>query len=311
MGEFGVSIKPQFIELDAKVLPPPLVVFGEGTDTYGPKNGRWNLRGKKFFQPATINGYGLIYFPGGQGIRIDERGIDTFTKVCGQQFANYGLMLNPRTSPQWTVGNPMGDLERQIGEMIAKLENTNKIRPNLLIFILPVLATEPYATLKSICDTIFGIASQCMVLDKCFNSKGQLQYLGNIALKVNVKLGGANSVIDDPFFSKQPTMLIGCDASHPNPAQRRMIPPVPTFTALSGSYDRRCSRYTAVTSSQPSGQEIIDHFGPMAKELIKRFAQQNNRKPSSIIYFRDGVSESEFVNILATELDELKSESSI
>lgn len=306
--EFGVSVKPQFIELDARVLRPPVVVFGQGTEPYGPRNGRWNLRGKKFFQPAIINGYGLFFLGGPNGPRVDERGIDTFTKVCGQQFANYGIAVNPKSYPQWTLSNPHGDLERMIGEMISKLQNANGMRPNLLIFVLSAQATEPYVTIKNICDTVFGIASQCMVLEKCFNGKGQMQYLGNIALKVNIKLGGTNSMIEDPLLGKQPTMLMGCDASHPHAAQRRLVPPPPTFTAVSASYDRTCSKYSAVTNSQPAGQQMVDNFGPMAKELIKRFTEHNNREPSSIIFFRGGLSESDFVTFLGTEVDELKSE---
>ncbi|CAZ85753.1 unnamed protein product [Tuber melanosporum] len=304
--EFGVSIKPQFIELEAKILPSPVVVFGQGTENSGPRNGRWNLRGKRFYKPGTINGYGLLYIPGGHGMRVDERGIDTFTKTCGQQFSHYGVSTNPRCSPQWAMANPQGDFERQIHELISKLQTRNGLRPNLLIFILPSVAVEPYCTIKKICDTTFGIASQCMVLEKCFNPKGQLQYLANIALKVNVKLGGSNMVIDDPFLMKQPTMIMGCDASHPNPAQRRMDPPPPTFTAISASYDRRCAKYSAVTSCQPAGQEMIQDFGAMTQELLKRFQEQAKRDPSAIIYFRDGLSESELDKVVRSELAELK-----
>ena len=53
--EFGVSVKPQFAELEAKILPSPRVVFGQGTENSGPKNGRWNLRGKRFYKVRQAN----------------------------------------------------------------------------------------------------------------------------------------------------------------------------------------------------------------------------------------------------------------
>ncbi|PUU78785.1 Piwi domain-domain-containing protein [Tuber borchii] len=234
----------------------------------------------------------------GHTMRVDERGIDTFTKTCGQQFSSYGVASNPRCSCQWAMANPQGDFQRQIHELISKLQTSNAVRPNLLIFILPNAAVKSYCTLKKICDTTFGIASQCMVLEKCFNLKGQLQYLGNIALKVNVKLGRSNTVIEDPFLIKQPAKIMGYDASHSSPSQGRMNPPPPTFTAISASYDRRCAKYSSVTSCQDAGQEVIQDFGAIAEELLKRFQEQAKRDPAAIIYFRDGLSETEFDKVV-------------
>ncbi|PUU78805.1 ribonuclease H-like domain-containing protein [Tuber borchii] len=263
------------------------LVFGQGTENSDPKNGRWNLRGKRFYKPTTLNGYGLLYVPGGHVMRVDQRGIDTFTKTYGQQFPCYGVLSNPRCSSLWAMANPQGDFEPQIHELTSKLQTSNGVRPNLIIFILPNAAVKPYCTIKKICDTTFGIASQCIVLEKCFNPKGQLQYSGNIALK-------------------QPEMIMGCDASHPSLWQPRMYLPPPTFTAISASYDRRCAKYSAVTSGQDAGQEIIQDFGAMTQELLKRFQEQAKRDPAAIVYFRDGLSESEFDKVVRYELSELK-----
>lgn len=45
---FGVSIKPQFMELEGRVLPPPIPQYNQGTDNRPPTTGRWNLKGKIF-----------------------------------------------------------------------------------------------------------------------------------------------------------------------------------------------------------------------------------------------------------------------
>lgn len=137
--------------------------------------------------------------------------------------------------------------------------------------------------------------------------KGQGQYLGNISLKVNIKLGGVNSWVSDPFLSRSCTMVLGCDAAHPNPSQRRMDPPPPTFTALAANYDRNCAKYTAVTAIQEPGVEIVQKFGPMARELLRRFTKHVGKAPESIMFFRDGVSEGEYTSVLSKELEELKS----
>lgn len=210
-----------------------------------------------------------------------------------------------RQDPPTCTANPQGDIKRTILEMLQKVRNIKGIRPNLIIFLLSSISPEPYATIKHICDTEFGVASQCMIVEKALTG-AQLQYLGNISLKVNIKLGGINSWINDPVLSRRPTMVMGCDAAHPNPSQRRMNPPPPTFTALAANYDSFCAKYTAVTSSQEPGQEIVNNFGPMAEELVRRFSRQTSREPETILYFRDGVSEGELSSVLSQELEQLK-----
>jgi len=86
-----------------------------------------------------------------------------------------------------------------------------------------------------------------------------------------------------------------------------MDPPPPTFTAISVSHDRRCAKYSAVTSCQDAGQEVIQDFGAMTQELLKRFHKRGKGDPSALIYFRDGLSESEFDKVVRHELAELKS----
>lgn len=111
-----------------------------------------------------------------------------------------------------------------------------------------------------------------------------MQYLGNVGLKINLKLGGRNSCVKEPLFHKKRFMMVGGDSSHPSPGQLRMNPPPPSFVALTGSYDVDCVQYTAVTSVQPATVELIADIRPMFKELLVRFSQKNEGKfPESII----------------------------
>lgn len=48
-------------------------------------------------------------------------------------------------------------------------------------------------------------------------------------------------------------------------------------------------------SLQESTVQVIQNFRPMVEEILKRYQDKNNKlMPVHIIYFRDGVSESEF-----------------
>lgn len=63
------------------------------------------------------------------------------------------------------------------------------------------------------------------------------QYLTNVLLKINAKLGGLNSKLSIehslsiPFVSKVPTLILGMDVSHGSPGQFN-VPSVAAFKGL-------------------------------------------------------------------------------
>lgn len=156
------------------------------------------------------------------------------------------------------------------------------------------------------CEVDFGIPSQVMIVEKALKDKGQMQYLGNIGLKVNCKLGGVNSTIEEPLFRRSKFMILGGDSSHPSPGELRKMPPPPSYCALVGSYDSNCVAYSGVATSQPATVELIGTFGPMVTELMKRFYNRNKFLPDSVIYWRDGIAESQITQFLNSEVRDLR-----
>lgn len=69
-----------------------------------------------------------------------------------------------------------------------------------------------YAEVKKASDSFLGIPSQCMALESCKIMQGPPsdQYCANLAMKINAKLGGTNSVlVDRPAWQQQPFMVFG------------------------------------------------------------------------------------------------------
>ncbi|XP_043809691.1 protein argonaute 1-like isoform X2 [Manihot esculenta] len=68
---------------------------------------------------------------------------------------------------------------------------------------------QPQGDLKRICETDLGLVSQCCLTKHVFRMSKQ--YLANVALKINVKVGGRNTVLVDaisrriPLVSDRPT----------------------------------------------------------------------------------------------------------
>ena len=301
----GFSVATSMLEVAGRVLPPPIPAYGAGTDTRGPDSGFWNLRGKRFVKSASYKSWGLLYFPTVHRA-LGEPELKHFCQEFAKSMSSYGIM-NPRDLPTFVKGNPNGDIMLEILELYLKTGNDSQRPPELLIFLVHQSSNPAlYKAIKHVCEVIHGVPSQVMVVEKATGSKGQLQYLGNISMKVNCKLGGVNTTISEPLFSKTRWMMVGGDSSHPSLAEMRRDPPPPSHSALVGTYDHDCVAYTAVATTQLGSKELIGTFRPMFTELLKRYQHKNHSFPDAIVYWRDGISDNEVPAFKETEVEGLK-----
>src|SRR5690606_35415441 len=129
----------------------------------------------------------------------------------------------------------------------------------------------------------------------------------NVAMKVNAKLGGSNhwiSPLDTPFGKdSKPTILIGADVSHAAPGSEK-----PSFASMVGSMDLPGTRFSAICNTNGQRVETI-HTTNMIKfivRLLRSYRFHTQRIPGRIMYFRDGVSEGQYAQIIEEELRDLK-----
>ncbi|OZC06355.1 hypothetical protein X798_06651 [Onchocerca flexuosa] len=156
---------------------------------------------------------------------------------------------------------------------------------------------------KRVGDTVLGIATQCVQAKNVIKTTPQT--LSNLCLKMNVKLGGVNSILLPavrPRIFTEPVIFLGCDITHPPAGDSRK----PSIAAVVGSMDAHPSRYAATVRVQAHRQEIISDLTYMARELLIQFYRSTRFKPTRIIIYRDGVSEGQFFNVLQYELRALR-----
>ena len=203
--------------------------------------------------------------------RADDRELQSFCRELGKVLASLGLRARSGM-PAFLMANPNGDIKQALGELITKTNNHFRCqKPSLIVTLAhSSLHAGVYKTLKQHSEVDFGVPCQYLQLEKCLKQNGQIQYLANVGLKIKVKLGGSNSVVKDPFFSK-PFMMLGADCTHPRPSELRRDATPPSVAALVGSYDQQASCFTSVATAQDPTMELIRDLGPMADELLKRF----------------------------------------
>uniref|UniRef100_A0A670ZIN2 Argonaute RISC catalytic component 2 n=1 Tax=Pseudonaja textilis TaxID=8673 RepID=A0A670ZIN2_PSETE len=148
-------------------------------------------------------------------------------------------------------------------------------------------------------DTVLGMATQCVQMKNVQRTTPQT--LSNLCLKINVKLGGVNNILlpqGRPPVFQQPVIFLGADVTHPPAGDGKK----PSIAAVVGSMDAHPNRYCATVRVQQHRQEIIQDLAAMVRELLIQFYKSTRFKPTRIIFYRDGVSEGQFQQVLHHEL---------
>jgi len=172
-----------------------------------------------------------------------------------------------------------------------------------VVVVLPG-KTPVYAEVKRVGDTLLGMATQCVQAKNV--NKTSPQTLSNLCLKINVKLGGVNSILVPSIRPKvfhEPVIFLGADVTHPPVGDNRK----PSIAAVVGSQDAHPSRYAATVRVQQQRQDIIQDLSVMVREHLMMFYKSTGGyKPHRIIMYRDGVSEGQFSHVLQHELTAIR-----
>ncbi|XP_020575957.1 protein argonaute MEL1-like isoform X2 [Phalaenopsis equestris] len=305
---FGMKIDTHLTTAEARVLHPPKLKYndrGRETDCE-PKDGKWNMFNKKFVKGGTLNTWACISF-----CRHSMAVIQDFCRELALTCNNFGMVFND--IPVHFSSRPPSEIDKALYELHRQYVNAMP-QLQLLIVFLPE-AKGTYGKIKKICETELGIVTQCCQ-PKHLQSKPNKQYFVNLALKINVKVGGSNTYLEDvitkqvPLASNAPTIIFGADVTHPSPGEDSS-----SIAAVVASMDYFLVKYKCLLSAQPRRQEIIENLfkmtdnGPqgMIRELLLEFYRESNgHKPKHILLYRDGVSEGQFNNVLSNEMDAIK-----
>ncbi|KIP05771.1 hypothetical protein PHLGIDRAFT_36273 [Phlebiopsis gigantea 11061_1 CR5-6] len=313
--QFGLHVDgPQPLRTQARVLPPPTLQYGPGSKppTVTPREGTWNMADRKLYRPAAIAKFVIAVYDG----RFNQTSTQELARSLVVACKAVGIRIEPSAERPYLTwpkaqGNIANDLREAGRHCYANMEPKNT-PPTLIVVVLPENAANLYREIKHFGDILQGVPTQCLKATKC--GRGNAQYFANVCLKINVKLGGINTIPDrrsaqiltDPH---NPTMIMGADVGHPAAYSRDR----PSFSSVVASVDSNTSLYVADCRVQEPRLEIIADLEAMTKNMIAKFKSYHkgmekttNTDPKRIIFFRDGVSEGQFRQVLDIELPRIK-----
>ncbi|KAF8358512.1 hypothetical protein PRIPAC_93507 [Pristionchus pacificus] len=227
------------------------------------------------------------------------------------------------THNQYDKVNKSG-VQKYIEKGLQFLENRKRRDTEILVFLFFVGNKDEllYGEIKMLSDLNHGVVTQVITehtvarMISTDPDKDLYDYKSmfhHIWLKLNVKLGGVNQIVDftganEPDLPQLPsherTMFIGIDAIHPSPNS-----PIRSFTlaAIVASLDRNATKYADRIMVNVNCNETVQHFEDHFALLLKEYHGERGHFPDRVVILRDGVSDSEMIVAASRELQSIKS----
>ncbi|GAA6005920.1 hypothetical protein JCM10207_007275 [Rhodosporidiobolus poonsookiae] len=299
--QWQLQLNPRPIELEARVLPPPAVSYA-GQNPIRPLEGAWNLKGQRLAKPVQIERWVVFVFASQRDLPLQQaqQSIDSLA----QALRALGVGVSDSKPQIHYTPSQLRPIDDDVSSFIrSKVRPPNAgpsfQPPQLLVCYLPTKPNPFYATIKRFGDKTVGVATQCLNIPKV--RRADLQYYGNVSLKINVKLGGTNASATLGSIVSKPTIIFGADVSHAAPGSVE-----PSIAGVVASMDQRITKYASRVSVQRSRQEHIEELAQMVYGLLSDFRENVKVKPEQLIFFRDGLSEGQFPQALHHELNAIR-----
>lgn len=304
----AVGIKPgkEMITVPAHILNPPNLLYG-GKKTTNPRNGSWNLIGTKFSQGANIKKWTCLWLRkrGMKPTDVKLHNPDPEMDAFYRKLRDHGLSLPAPSKPYLQVMLGSDDAENRDMIRGAFKKIANELFP-FLVVLLPTTETKIFDYVKYAGDLKTGILTHCMLSNKFAGANEQ--YLSNNAMKVNLKMGGCNQLLQPAntrfLGAAKNTMVVGLDVTHPSSSDPEVFPSV---AAIVASTDYRMGQWPGEVRAQTRRQEHVEFLKEMMLTRLALWQKSNNGNlPQNILVYRDGVSDGQFNMVLTEELPKIQ-----
>ncbi|KAK7270729.1 hypothetical protein RJT34_26112 [Clitoria ternatea] len=194
--EFGIKISEKLASVEARILPAPWLKYHESGKEKNclPQVGHWNMMNKKTINGRTVSRWACINFSRTVQDSVARSFCNELAQMC-QEFNPDPIIPIYNTKPE--------QVEKALKHVYHVSTNRAKEKElELLLAILPDSNGSLYGDLKRICETNLGLISQYCLTKHVF--KITKHYLANVSLKINVKMGGRNTVLVDAVSYRIP-----------------------------------------------------------------------------------------------------------
>ena len=214
----------------------------------------WNTKAKRFFEVKDQNQELRVTLLVDSRIGSDtdaKRGLNQFRGFAGPEkngFVNYNI-AKVQSSGRSTIETDPTNWNQLQNTMSNHLGTTD-----LFLLVLRDKDYDTYSNFKDLADRRFGKHSICITAPKLKDKVPEK--MGNIMMKLNLKLQGINHTISggliESIFTN--TLVLGADVTHPGPSS---ITGCPSIAAIVGSVDKYAGRFLGTMRLQKESKKEV------------------------------------------------------
>ncbi|KAK4897839.1 hypothetical protein LTR27_004611 [Elasticomyces elasticus] len=333
LNTLDLDIQTKLLQVPGRFLPIPRIAF-QRTQPVTPRDASWFMEvhnegpGQVYFRPpAGVHtrihvldlcrvryGDNAVGLARELSLRLAQHGI-TFANASDCTYLHFaeevkrkypdrkGDDLKLRVD-QWsdadlvTEFNPLAANPAQL--FLVLLDNANT-----------AINVATYAKVKRVFDQRLGLHTVCLTSPKFTYRdrfrRPKVNFLSNLALKFNLKLGGQSHQVfgpAKPAFADiaSNTIVLGADVSH---APSKMED-CPSVAAVVGNIDKHFATFPGSMRLQAKGQEWIEELESMVTERVLAYARETKDLPTRMIFYRDGIGEDQFDNSSKVEIERVR-----
>lgn len=265
---FGMRVSDQMEIISARVLAAPKIAYSPQNTVLDVQQGKasWNLLRVQFPEGGKLTNWAVLALNEGHRDDFsDEGALGAIATKFAASCTSHGIKVNGPPQSLVICRLPGNDtpMKEYAGQVIDRhISNichpSGKDKINFLLILLSDDNKYVYSWVRYSTDVKYGIPSVCSISSKIRKEKGQMQYLGNLVMKANLKLGGRNHQLHNSSgllrILGKDSMVLGADVTHPQKGQS--VDHTPSISAVVGSYENTYSLYPGSLRLQKSKQEV-------------------------------------------------------
>ncbi|KAL5504882.1 hypothetical protein ACEPAH_7545 [Sanghuangporus vaninii] len=228
MSSFGIKISTIMAVVAARVLSAPLVIYPSGRAQI--VNGSWTTRGIQFARLAELKRLAVVILKDGN-IEESDSSLEVQVREAAKALIGKCRACGMNVNSDFIM--QVLQLRRPSREDPYRDEDVDK---------------HIYAGLHRYFDVGQGLRSVIALIENILDKEGRDQYLVNLALKINTKLGGVNYRLEPASLKwLANTMVVGFNVIKPG---GNAVKGAPGIAAVAASCDMNFTQYHASVSLQ-------------------------------------------------------------
>jgi len=287
--DWGLEIDPNPVRFNARTLEPEKILQATGRPqlSYGLDNADWGSQFRNFKM-----------FNSGPGCHkwvliVSERDSaegNEFAKALEKSSVGMGFPMKPP--------KPMVIKDNRTAAFVDAVNKAADMSPQMIMTVIPNNKGDAYHAIKKILCVDRPIPSQVITGTLLKKPKGMMSVATKVAIQMAAKLGAEPWGVNMPL---KDAMVIGYDSYHDS-NQRGLA-----VGAVVATTNQAMTRYTSMTTMHRNDEELLNQMKVCVTQAIRKYRETNQRDPSRIIFYRDGVGEGQIQYVKETEVEAIKS----